>query len=494
MEKAVDPGRRVSKSSSGGKLEGEKHTTGRVGLASRRASRRKWRHTGEMQRDAVGVIGVATESSSSSDESMERNARLSAPALKQQWEEAMKMRGDMRPEGPRDSAMLSPTTRGLLATGAFARTGLISRRLRSNSTEGRVDRGPRSAAGANPALGAHPRTLVWVSDADVTECMNACGIEFNTWERRHHCRCCGGIFCRECSGERCLMPGPLMPHGRAAPDQTRPHRVCNNCYRELQPIQEQLQEKMSRASRYNHLNTDSPARFCNSPLGMDLAHEVRKAANTLNNVLARRHEGCDLDGLNLMGGAERRISNALCHGARGLVFVTVAKAGFLYAAEGGTGLCVARLPNGEWSAPAAVGTFGLSWGLQAGCEVVDMVIPLRTDAAVEMLKNGGKVYMELDAALAVGPLGRSVASAVGARVWPGQRGAVNVAARYSLCKGLFAGVGMGAGFLRVMERVNERFYGAQVSPRSLLSGAMPRPPAAGPLYMSLARLERALGK
>ena len=37
-----------------------------------------------------------------------------------------------------------------------------------------------------------------------------------------------------------------------------------------------------------------------------------------------------------------------------------------------------------------------------------------------------KVYMELDAALAVGPLGRSVASAVGARVWPGQRGAVNV--------------------------------------------------------------------
>ena len=53
--------------------------------------------------------------------------------------------------------------------------------------------------------------------------------------------------------------------------------------------------------------------------------QVRKAANTLNNVLARRHEGCDLDGLNLMGGAERRISNALCHGARGLVFVTVAK-------------------------------------------------------------------------------------------------------------------------------------------------------------------------
>lgn len=31
-----------------------------------------------------------------------------------------------------------------------------------------------------------------------------------------------------------------------------------------------------------------------------------------------------------------------------------------------------------------------------------------------------------------------------------------------MSKGLFAGFGLGAGFLRVVERVNERFYGAQV--------------------------------
>ncbi|CAN0467935.1 unnamed protein product, partial [Hapterophycus canaliculatus] len=58
---------------------------------------------------------------------------------------------------------------------------------------------------------------------------------------------------------------------------------------------------------------------------------------------------------------------------------------------------------------------------------------------------------------------------------------------YSLSKGLFAGVGIGAGFMRVADRVNERFYGAQVSPRNLLGGVMPRPPAARPLYSSLAR-------
>ncbi|CAN0435556.1 unnamed protein product, partial [Hapterophycus canaliculatus] len=47
----------------------------------------------------------------------------------------------------------------------------------------------------------------------------------------------------------------------------------------------------------------------------------------------------------------------------------IPQVGFLYAAEAGTGLCVAKLPNGNWSAPAAVQTLGLSWGLQAGCEV-----------------------------------------------------------------------------------------------------------------------------
>ena len=29
-----------------------------------------------------------------------------------------------------------------------------------------------------------------------------------------------------------------MPNGRAPPDQARPHRVCNNCYRELLPFEE----------------------------------------------------------------------------------------------------------------------------------------------------------------------------------------------------------------------------------------------------------------
>ncbi|CAN0430152.1 unnamed protein product, partial [Ectocarpus sp. 13 AM-2016] len=38
-------------------------------------------------------------------------------------------------------------------------------------------------------LGTHLRTYGWVRDEEVSECMNACGTEFTTLERRHHCRC-----------------------------------------------------------------------------------------------------------------------------------------------------------------------------------------------------------------------------------------------------------------------------------------------------------------
>jgi hypothetical protein len=40
--------------------------------------------------------------------------------------------------------------------------------------------------------------------------------------------------------------------------------------------------------------------------------------------------------------------------------------GFLWCGKVGTGLVIARQRDGSWSAPSAIGTFGMSWGLQVG--------------------------------------------------------------------------------------------------------------------------------
>jgi len=64
-----------------------------------------------------------------------------------------------------------------------------------------------------------------------------------------------------------------------------PLRVCNACYDELQPLQEELRTSNSNCMRFNHIDATDPRRFLNSPLAFTLGHEIRKAAYALNNLL-----------------------------------------------------------------------------------------------------------------------------------------------------------------------------------------------------------------
>lgn len=54
------------------------------------------------------------------------------------------------------------------------------------------------------------------------------------------------------------------------------------------------------------------------------------------------------------------------------------KVGFVFTGRVGTGLVVARLPDGRWSAPSAIATAGVGWGAQIGGEITDFVIILNT--------------------------------------------------------------------------------------------------------------------
>jgi len=61
----------------------------------------------------------------------------------------------------------------------------------------------------------------WVDDKD----RNACYMDskfFGFFERRHHCRCCGEIFCSVCSFWSCVLPE--LGWG------TSKQRVCGYCF------------------------------------------------------------------------------------------------------------------------------------------------------------------------------------------------------------------------------------------------------------------------
>ena len=50
-----------------------------------------------------------------------------------------------------------------------------------------------------------------------------CNQTFTLTQRKHHCRCCGNIFCDLCSSKTAIV----------AAASKKPQRVCDQCYQEL---------------------------------------------------------------------------------------------------------------------------------------------------------------------------------------------------------------------------------------------------------------------
>ncbi|XP_022244397.1 RUN and FYVE domain-containing protein 2-like [Limulus polyphemus] len=62
------------------------------------------------------------------------------------------------------------------------------------------------------------KEAVWTSDKEATTCRQ-CSKPFSVARRKHHCRSCGDIFCRNCSDN-------TMP----LPSSSKPVRVCDGCH------------------------------------------------------------------------------------------------------------------------------------------------------------------------------------------------------------------------------------------------------------------------
>ena len=66
---------------------------------------------------------------------------------------------------------------------------------------------------------------------------------------------------------------------------------------------------------------------------------------------------------------------------------------------------VARLNDGSWSAPSAIGTVGVGWGAQLGMELTDVLVVLHTRDAVRTFAGLGQVCAGAEASVTVGPAG-----------------------------------------------------------------------------------------
>lgn len=175
-------------------------------------------------------------------------------------------------------------------------------------------------------------------------------------------------------------------------------------------------------------------------------------------------------------GPDKIIPPSILANAKGLAIITVLKAGFLGSGRFGSGLVVARLPDGGWSAPSAIATAGAGIGGQIGFELTDFVFILNDANAVKTFAQAGSLTLGGNVSLAAGPVGRN-AEAAGAASLKSVAGIFS----YSKTKGLFAGVSLEGSAIIERRDANEKMYGQRLTAQQLLTGSVRSPPQAAPL-------------
>ena len=130
-----------------------------------------------------------------------------------------------------------------------------------------------------------------------------------------------------------------------------PQRVCQLCHAQLLPLQHTLTTKIANHQRTNSIDivSSSLRRYFNMPFSITLGSEIRKAAYSLQNIFGTSNQLIK----------DKQIPLGMLIGAVGLVFLTVAKGGFMLGGRLGTGLVVVRLSNEQWSAPSAIGEYSI---------------------------------------------------------------------------------------------------------------------------------------
>ncbi|KAI9919807.1 hypothetical protein PsorP6_017417 [Peronosclerospora sorghi] len=292
--------------------------------------------------------------------------------------------------------------------------------------------------------------------ADHPNC-DVCNVRFDVTKRRHQC---------SCSPLRLLVPPGQEVQGAKNYDPSIPQRVCIQCAPQLHPLQDELVAKYAQSQSENlH---EARGRF-HAPFTTSLNKECCNAADIIGNFF-RNDWGSS---------ADRAIPVTFLQKAHGLAVMTVVKAGFLVSGKIGTGLVVAKLPDGSWSAPSAIGTFGLSGGFEIGGELVEVLIILGSEGAVKVFHKP-QINLGAGLDLTVGPYGRSAEAAAAASTT-----GLNANYSYSHSKGLYAGISLQGAILATRSELNRKFYGRDLQASDLLSGYVEQPAAARPLYEAI---------
>ena len=165
--------------------------------------------------------------------------------------------------------------------------------------------------------------------------------------------------------------------------------------------------------------------------------------------------------------------------ARGVLIVpTSVKAGFILGGSGGGGVLLARSPrSGHWSYPAFYRMGSVTFGLQIGGEVSEMVLMIMTQRGINAFlstefKIGG------DISVAVGPVGA------------GAKAQTADIIAFARTKGVYGGINIEGSAITINRSANSAYYGRPVSAVDILIRRTVRNRGADRLRITTARISR----
>ncbi|CAK7262890.1 hypothetical protein SEPCBS119000_000217 [Sporothrix epigloea] len=158
--------------------------------------------------------------------------------------------------------------------------------------------------------------------------------------------------------------------------------------------------------------------------------------------------------------------------AAGLAIFTTFRTGLHISGAGGSGIIVARLPDGGWSPPSGFLVHTLGAGLLVGLDIYDCVCVLRTPQAVEAFTKP-RVSLGGEIGLVAGPVG--VGSSVEAAVLAKSASMAPVWS-YMKSRGFYAGVQADGTIILSRPDANGAFYNQRgITAQQILNGHVPLP-------------------
>ena len=180
---------------------------------------------------------------------------------------------------------------------------------------------------------------------------------------------------------------------------------------------------------------------------------------------------------------EEGIPARLLEKAQGIaIFPGVVKAAWGIGGQYGRGIVLVRRDDGTWSNPLFIQLIGGSIGWQIGMQKADLVLVFKNRRGVENLASN-KITLGADMSVSAGPVGRSAEASTDiemeAEIYS-----------YSKSKGLFAGISLKGGTLRVDREANAAFYGKDLTASAILYDKLPVSEVVKKLHATLNELSQ----